>query len=385
MLISRGAKLSLVIGVIALVLTIGVVLLVRVKKDSGESLVPIKVLPKKIIDPNSLNWVKVDIATGTTRWAKRDSHAVYVFDGKLWLSGGLDSDNAKVGGTPDYEKALYYNDIWNSEDGLTWNRVVSHADFPDIRSHSVIYFKDALYMYGGWSPKYGQTYKNGIWKSTDGINWVQVVKNPEYPDREGQKVVEFNGKLWLVGGVNYFGRKTFNDVWSSEDGIHWTLVTKNAPWHSRWDFDIGIFDGKMWLAGGMGLGGAGYGDVWSTTDGAHWDLVTELAPWGKRQGQEIVEYRGYMWLVTGLDAVTNEGKGDTWYTADGKIWSKAPQDDKWLGREDQAVIVFKDKIWVLGGMDSAWHWNDDVWHTEFNSVFETDLASTTQRPNKIVE
>lgn len=323
--------------------------------------------PQLVIDPSSLDWSRVDFAS-STHWSRRDSHAVYPFNGKLWVAGGVDADDTKVNGIPVYENSTYYNDIWSSPDGLVWTKEVERANFPKIRSQSVIAFKGTLYMYGGWSPEYGVDYKTGIWRSTDGLTWEQVVAKPDYPDREGQKVFEFKNKLWLVGGVNYFAKKTFNDVWSSDDGLHWSLVTKNAPWHSRWDHDVGVFKNKLWIAGGMNFAGVGYGDVWSSEDGATWTEVTPLAPWGKRQGQEIVTYRGYMWLVSGLDSATNEGEGDTWYTADGVSWEKVPQDDKWLGREDHAVTVFQDKIWVLGGMDSEWHWNDDIWYSNFSKV-----------------
>ncbi|MDD5068454.1 MAG: hypothetical protein PHS53_03230 [Candidatus Pacebacteria bacterium] len=319
--------------------------------------------PTPEIDPSSLTWIQTK--TSAQGWPKRDSHSVFVFDNKMWVLGGLDSDASKVDGIPDYESAIYYNDIWNTSDGVNWTRVVEHADFPYIRSASVVNFKGTLYMYGGWSPHDGLQYKNGIWSSTDGIHWKKVVEKPDYPEREGQIVLEWNGKLWLVGGVDYFGRKTFNDVWSSDDGIHWGAVTTNAPWHSRWDHALGVWNGKMYIAGGMNFGGVGYSDEWSSSDGEHWDLVNATAPWGERQGQEIVNYRGLMWLIGGLHSASNEGKGDAWYSTDGIEWTKAPDDYEWKGREDHGVIVFNDKIWVMGGMDSNWNWNGDVWSSSF--------------------
>ncbi|MEI6238039.1 MAG: hypothetical protein WCP15_00715 [bacterium] len=329
---------------------------------------PAPKIVEKII-PESLKWIRsVPASTSTQGFEKRDSHAVFVFDNKLWVTGGLDSDNSKNGGVPDYEKAIYYNDIWNTSDGLNWTRVKEHASYPPVRSSSIIHFKDALYMIGGWSPNDGLEYKNGIWKSTDGVNWTKVVKTPEYKDREGQKVMEFNGKLWMMGGVDYFKRITYNDVWYSDDAMHWTLATSSAPWHSRWDHDVGIMNGKLWLCGGMNFNGVGYGDEWSSKDGINWELVSELAPWGKRQGQGVVTYGNYLWLISGLDSKTNEGKGDAWFSPDGVNWTKAADDSQWLGREDHGVIIFNNKIWVLGGMDSSWHWNNDIWYSDFLST-----------------
>ena len=146
--------------------------------------------PTPEIAPSSLVWVQTK--TNTEGWPKRDSHSIFTFQNKLWILGGLDSDNAKIDDVPDYEAAIYYNDIWNSDDGVTWTRVKEHADFPPVRSASVIYFKDALYMMGGWSPSTGLKYQNGIWRSTYGINWKKVVDKPYYTDREGQIVGRFS-------------------------------------------------------------------------------------------------------------------------------------------------------------------------------------------------
>ncbi|MDD5050249.1 MAG: serine hydrolase [Candidatus Pacebacteria bacterium] len=341
--------------------------------------------PTPEIDPSSLTWTQTK--TNAEGWPKRDSHSVFVFDNKMWVLGGLDADSSKIAGVPDYESAIYYNDIWNTSDGVNWTRVVEHADFPYIRSASVVNFKGVLYMYGGWSPHDGLEYKNGIWSSTDGIHWKKVVEKPEYPEREGQIVLEWNGKLWLVAGVDYFGRKTFNDVWSSDDGIHWTAATTDAPWHSRWDHALGVWNGKMYIAGGMNFHGVGYSDEWVSSDGAHWDLVSPNAAWGERQGQEIVNYHGYMWLISGLHSASNEGKGDAWYSTDGIEWKKASDDYQWKGREDHGVIVFNDKIWVMGGMDSDWHWNGDVWSSGFLPMFSAprEKISPTPSPEPTVD
>ena len=162
-------------------------------------------LPKPILE--SLFWQEIK----NIPWGKRDSHTVFIFDEKIWITGGLNSNESRdAKGMPAYEGAIYYNDIWNSTDGVDWNRVTQNAEYPKIRSTSIIYFKDSLYMMGGWSPETGA--QNAVWKSTDGIKWNKVSTSTPWQAREGQDVFEFNGKLWLVGGVDYYAGKTFNDV-----------------------------------------------------------------------------------------------------------------------------------------------------------------------------
>jgi hypothetical protein len=310
----------------------------------------------EVANPAGATWKQVD--PSRIKFPGRDSHATYEFNGQLFLTGGLDATNTGSKMNPVYEKAKYYNDIWVSSDGENWSLVKSHAEFPPIRSMSVVNFKNELYMFGGWGPEVG--YKNGVWKSIDGINWSKIA-NASYDEREGQKVILFKDKLWMIGGVNYFDRKTFNDVWSSSDGIAWKREVKNAPWHSRWDHDVTVFKDKIWLAGGMNFNGVGYGDEWVSSDGLKWEKVTDLAPWKKRQGQALVVYKNIMWLIGGIDAKTSEGIGDTWYTEDGFNWKKTDIDGGWSGREDHEVNIFQDKVIITGGMNGNFEWLNDVW------------------------
>lgn len=344
------------IALFLLFIVIGFIYWPEVKEFSGFSA---SSSPAIVIDPVNLTWQR---ATTTIPWANRDSHEVYEFKGKLYITSGLDANATAntIEKTANYEMAKYYNDIWSTTDGLNWKLEKEHATFPPIRSLSIVNFKGALYMMGGWSPETGLN--NGIWRSTDGVNWEQIAKKPDWEEREGQQVIEWQGKLWLLGGVNYFaGKKTFNDVWSSDDGIKWTEVTTHAPWESRWDDDIAVFDGKLWLAGGMSSVTESYDDVWSTNDGLNWTVEATSTPWGKRQGHGLINYQGKLWLIGGLGDSKQNELGQTWFTSDGRNWQKTKIDGPWLDREDHGLILWHDKIWILGGMDNEWHWNNDVW------------------------
>ncbi len=312
---------------------------------------------EEIFDPYNLSWQQV--STTSVPWGVRDSHNLIVFKNKLWLIGGLDATKVTTNNNPAYESADYFNDIWSSEDGINWKLEKEHADFPPMRSVSIIEYKGALYMVGGWGSDVG--YRNGIWKSEDGINWKQIKKNPNFPRREGQKLVLFNGKVWQFGGVNYAGRQTFNDVWYTEDFFNWELATSNAPWAQRWDHDVAELNGVLYLVGGMGFKNTGFDDVWKSEDGINWTLAKSKAPFGKKQGHNLIFYRNYLWLVGGMDAITGEDSGNTWFTKDGVDWQKIREEGLWSGREDHSVAVFKDKIITTGGMSADFKWHNDIW------------------------
>ena len=88
----------------------------------------------------------------------------------------------------------------------------------------------------------------------DGVHWKQVVTQAEWPAREGQLAEVFQGKIWLIGGVNYDTKETKNDVWYSEDGMRWTEA-EGVPWSPRWDHATTVFNEKIFLTGGMDLEG----------------------------------------------------------------------------------------------------------------------------------
>ena len=67
---------------------------------------------------------------------RRGSNGCTVFDGKVWIYGGVPQTRA-------------VNDVWNSADGIQWNLVSDHAPwFPRGAEYSVA-FNDKLWIFGG--------------------------------------------------------------------------------------------------------------------------------------------------------------------------------------------------------------------------------------------
>ena len=342
-------------------------------KEKKHNTHPINEENRVITKRKDIRWTKV---LQEAPWETRDSGEIFLFENKMWILGGIDGNQTVRGdNTIDYWKAPHFNDIWNSEDGKHWNQAKESAEWSPRRSMSVVFFKDKLWMFGGWSPTTG--YTNDIWSSIDGVTWTQEVKNAEWPAREGQLVEIFQNKIWLIGGVNYDDRETKNDVWYSEDGTTWTEA-KDIPWQSRWDHATAVFNGKLFLTGGMDLEGNIFNDVWATEDGLSWKLLTNKPAWERRQGHAMEVYKGKLWLIGRFNDKSNGGPNNVWYSEDGIVWKKTVTDPQWRGREDFFSTVFKDKIWILGGMDANWRWQNDVWQAEL--VTPVPQQTTAQYP-----
>lgn len=309
----------------------------------------------------NIGWEKI---AGEAPWGPRDSHAIVVFNGKLWVMGGINGNDLVVKqGVVEYWKAPHKSDVWSSADGKNWELITESAPWGGRRSSEVIVFNGKMWLMGGWGPDVG--YRNDIWSSEDGLNWKQEKLHAEWDAREGHELLVYHNKLWLIGGVRYDLRETKNDVWSSENGIDWKLETGRAGWSSRWDHAAAVFQNKIWLVGGMDLKGGTFKDIWTSENGADWGLVSDTAPFAERQGHALLEFRNHLWLIGRLNDTATGGANDIWYSADGYLWQKAARDPEWLGREDHAAIVFNERIWVMGGMKSDWRWSGEIMASVF--------------------
>lgn len=217
--------------------------------------------PEPVFDAATLDWEQVVLSIP---WQGRDSHAVVVYKDKLWLMGGLDANGLVIKlGLVQYEKAPHFSDVWSSEDGINWIQVVKESPWQDRRSIQVVNFKGKMWLMGGWGPKVGC--KNDVWSSENGINWTKEIEHAAWPAREGHQLVVFQNKMWLMGGVRYDTHKLFNDVWYSEDGINWQKTNNDPLWTGREDTTVVVFKDKIWVLGGMDKNWQWKNDVWFST------------------------------------------------------------------------------------------------------------------------
>lgn len=316
-----------------------------------------------------LTW---ESGTTTANWGARDAHVVTAFKNKLWLIGGLEGNDAvSENGMVRYWDAPHMSDIWSSSDGLLWDLVTDKAPWKNRRSVSAVSFKDKLWVMGGWD-QYNYKYTNDIWVSDNGTDWnIATSTSPRWEGREGQIVLEFNDRLWFMGGVNFTKRITYNDVWSSSDGYTWVKATSTVPWSPRYDHAVSVFDDTMYLTGGLHINTHDTeAEVWVTKDGINWEK--RVPEWPSRHGHISLVHKDRLWVIGGWHqndgTKENMGINDTWFTDDGIKWYKTNTDGPWTGREDHMGEVFKDKMWISGGMDNDEKWSNEIYFSAFPTV-----------------
>lgn len=186
------------------------------------------------IDPNIYrssdlkNW---ELIATNSNFPKRVFYKTVVFENKIWLAGGYDGQK-------------HYNDLWNSEDGIHWQKAVEAAPWDKRNPAAFFVFRKHLWLIGGGV--LDQNAKQDVWRSKDGLNWELVTSRMHPEDFWGYSTVVYDDKIWLLG-CNRNGNFT-SEIMYSEDGKNWNET--KAPWSPRGGVMACVSDNKILLTGG---------------------------------------------------------------------------------------------------------------------------------------
>src|SRR5690606_19912316 len=251
-----------------------------------------------------------------------DGHQLIVFKDKLWLLGGwlgkYDHDKAsfKLG------NSHWTSQVWCTSDGENWE---SKGDAPWAGRHGFgcVVFDDKIWVIGG-------DQHTDVWNSEDGVHWNKVLDEVPWGERYFPYIVSFKGKIWVMGGIHIdFSagnelREKYNDVWSTVDGINWVREVEFVRWMPRGLISgSAILNDELYLYGGSVLYSYAFNDVWKTNNGIDWTKVISHAPWSPRQWNSIANSKDNLWVMAGDYDVRNDTMlNDVWYSPDGEFWTE---------------------------------------------------------------
>jgi len=307
--------------------------------------------------PESPDWVE---ETSAAAFPIRSGHTMNYFAGKFWVMGGYST--------------TYLNDVWCSEDGVTWTQVnpIGGVIWSARTGHATVVHDDKLWVLGGKYGTYGDY--NDVWYTEDGETWVQVKdETVGFPvtsgtlGRSSHAVVSFNEKLWTIGGRD--GWDEYRDVYSSEDGISWTHeaeITMPVSTTAIYQHSCIVFDNKMWVIGGRGPSNQRSHAVFSSSDGSTWTNVFENSDVIPHNSSAVV-YDNRMWIIGGTRGTTVVNSVFT--SLNGTEWSDVTESVLWAARQSLASAASEDIILMAGGYDGSSRLND-VWSYdgEFPSI-----------------
>lgn len=270
-------------------------------------------------------------------FSKRTDPEVIAFNNKLFVIGGVQNGDT----------TLCNNEIWTSNDGLSWTQAKKNAAFSPRYNHQIVEFNQSLWLFGGsecQGTNGAYRYRDDLWRSEDGINWTPINIIDPVSARTQHSFTVFQNKLWLYGGV--YGN---SEIWSSADGFRWEKVVANAPFEFRTGQQMVAFNDKLWLIGGLRFGPGDFtikNDIWSSSDGINWVKEKEFANFGPRFKHQVVAFNNSLYLIGGNS--NNFGQlNEVWRSINGIDWTliNSPIVDSNLSSSQ--VVVFNNYIWLL--------------------------------------
>lgn len=227
-------------------------------------------------------------------WEPRHCAGYVLHQDCMWIVGG------------DTNQYHYQYDAWKSDDGLHWRQVTDRLPWGKRALHYTVAFDGAIWVMGGQlMPKHvpgEEAFYHDVWRSEDGIRWERILEHAPWAER-GQigGCAVHQGRIWLLGGgtfetPNRPDRVFYHDVWSTADGIHWELATEHAPWHPREYHEVAVFDNRLWVLEGWNQ--ENRNDVWYSEDGVTWHELPDT-PWAPRHAASVFVYRDALWVVAG--------------------------------------------------------------------------------------
>jgi hypothetical protein len=249
-----------------------------------------------VSDDEGVTWEQILSNDTPGHWAPRAYFQTVVKGNAMYVLGGQDFG---------FPTSNFYSDVWSSEDGVVWTERTADAGWEPRAGLRAVTFEDEIYIFGGsqfddsailpgpTGP--ARIYYNDVWKSADGATWEEMTANAPWEPRAGAVVVVKDDYMYLLGGEAGFLCDTnadpdcelpyFNDVWRSQDGADWELVTDSAGWSPRPGHQCAVSFDHIVCWGGFGLP-TNPMDVWVSPDGASWEQVSD-SPWNAESPDEI--------------------------------------------------------------------------------------------------
>jgi hypothetical protein len=206
--------------------------------------------------------------TADAPWERRSGHSAIVFKGWIYVLGGGNGDDAAIGGSG----RKVFNDVWRSRDGARWELVAANAPWRPRAGAAVVEHRGQLYLIGGEDGFLCTTgadglrcpYFNDVWRTRDGRTWEEVTPAAGMSPRPGHQCQSLADRIVCFGGFGWpapadpaqpgsppFVATHPADVWTSPDGAAWTKVS-DRPWNAASSADVKYDFDSLVVTGGRG-------------------------------------------------------------------------------------------------------------------------------------
>lgn len=205
---------------------------------------------------DGVNWTEMTSdLSNKSRWTGRAGLSAVVFKDEIYVMAGSVNDDASI--TPQGPARIYYNDVWKSKNGKDWICVTKNAPWAPRAGGIAVVKNGYIYMIGGedgficnqFTPRC-PPYYNDVWRTKDGASWELVTSAAPWSPRPGHQVVIAENNFVLFGGFgldpefdpinnpqHIYTPNNPMDIWISKDGEKWKMLT-SLPWNAKSPADI---------------------------------------------------------------------------------------------------------------------------------------------------
>ncbi len=234
---------------------------------------------------------------------------------------------------------------------LKFKRLTEESQMGRFASNKMVEFNGKLWSVGGYQN--GASFPNQsseVWSSTNGSNW-NLVSNGQFDARVGHSLTVFDGKMWLIAGVDNSNTR-LSDVWFSSNGVQWTLATNTPAFGLIGAHSTTVFNNKLIVFT--------INEVWQSSDGIDWELIAEdIFP--ARFYSELTVFNDKLYLIGG-ETGTGTYYNEIWQSANGTDWSQVSTTSPiFNGISRFSTANYKHKIWVIGGRTEAGYTSNEIW------------------------
>lgn len=261
------------------------------------------------------SWTKVN---ADAPFGGRYGSQVLSFNGQLWLIGG--NSNGTL-----------MNDVWSSSNGNAWTQVLAPStsgtatQFSPREDFGALVYNGSMWVIGGFSQ--GASH-NDVWNSTDGVTWNRVLADGagganQFSKRWGIATTVYNNAMWVMTGAYSITSNTdpttvYSDVWTSTTGSAWTRLSLANIFDSIYYSQGAVFNNQVWLTGGFLANWGSRNLADSTVNGVNW--TGTLASFPFRFDHLSLSYNNALWVIAGCNDVCQSTNcavtylNDVWYT-----------------------------------------------------------------------
>ncbi len=309
----------------------------------------------------------------------REGHEVIFFNNYFWLMGGRAQFQDSTS-----------NDLWRSSDGINWEKMFEHTAWDTRMNFNLFTFQNKLWIVGGYSTRdaNGNIYpslddplywKGDIWNSDNGLDWIKVIDYGPWETRLSSAVSIFNDKLFLIGGHSTTNWHLFQDIYESDDGETWNKIGEieedtigtSQERQGLFEHDIIEFNNKLFLLGGSRASEFNlFNWVLESTDGLDWSIATKEPYWKDETSSLPLKFlrpfvfNNKLWAIVANELLFSE---------DGIIWEKEMDLPIFNNNElrNPRTIIKDNSLYIYGSYSVLWGERDTVVH-----VIKLDANST---------